>query len=306
MREYYRKHLANPEPVREVQLAQVFVALPASPSAEQVLNASKRADKIHASLKAGSSFKKAIAMESDAPDAKEGGVMGWFYPGGIAQPFEEVFGLPVGGFTGPIRSPVGFHIVQVIDERMHQPEVGESFDEVHARHILLTLPGGSDETTKAKIRYRAESIAREMERASDEEFATRAKEISQGPSAERGGDLGWFHKGQMVAAFEEAAFKLEAGGTSGVVESPFGFHIIRVVARRHVDPNAFEVHRERIEQVLVNAEMQNQVPRWIAGLKADAVIEYKSCSPASSSLFSPDQTTDRPKQTNEKAKPSVN
>ncbi len=278
MREYYRKHLANPKPIREVQLAQIFVALPASPTPEQLASTRKRAQKIYARLINGANFRQLAALESDAADAREGGEMGWFFPGGITQQFNEVFTLPVGGFTKPIRSSAGFHIIQVKDDRMHKPEVGESYDEVHARHILITLPASADKATKAKIRHRAETIAREMQKSSDEEFATRAREISQGPSAERGGDLGWFRKGQMVPAFEEAAFNMKAGETSGVVESQFGLHIIRVIAKRHIDPNAFEAHRDRIQQVLINAEMQSQVPRWIASLKAKAIIEYKGCN----------------------------
>ncbi len=277
MREYYRKHLANPKPIREINLAQIFIALPSSPKADDLVKAEKRANETYAKLINGSSFKKLAALVSDDPGAKQGGEMGWFFPGGITPQFEEVFSLPVGGMLSPIRTPVGFHIVKVIGERMHEPKIGESFDEVHARHILIKLPAGADQATEAKIRYRAATLARELKESSDEAFATRAKEISQGPSAERGGDLGWFGKGQMVAAFEDAAFSLKPGETSDVVESDFGLHVIRLIAKRHIDPNAFEIHHDRIEQVLINAEMQNQVPRWIASLKAKAVIDEKGC-----------------------------
>jgi len=278
MQEYYRKHLANPKPIREVQLAQVFVALPASPTPEQLIKMQERAKGIYIELMNGASFKQMAALKSDANDAKQGGEMGWFFPGGIAQQFNEVFTLPLGGIAKPIRSSGGFHIIKVTNERMHEATVGESYDETHARHILIKLPESADEATQAKIRHRAATIAREMKKSSDEEFATRAKEISQGPSADRGGDLGWFQKGQMVPAFETAAFAMKAGDVSDVVESSFGLHIIRVIAKRHINPNAFEAHRDRIQQVLTNAEMQSQVPRWIANLKANAVIERKGCN----------------------------
>lgn len=278
MKEYYRKHLADPKPVREVNLAQIFIALPATPSPEEVAKAQTKADGVYNKLMHGGNFEQLVTISSDAPDAGQGGKMGWFFPGAIAQQFEKVFELPVGGVTPPIRSVAGFHILKVKDERNTKPEIGESYDEVHARHILIKLPDSADAATEAKIRHRAATIARELQGSSDEEFAIRAKEISQGPSATRGGDLGWFRKGQMVAAFEDTAFTMKPGNTSGVVESPFGLHIIRVVDKRHIDPNSFEAHRDRIQQLLTNAEMQNQVPRWIAGLKADAVIDYKGCN----------------------------
>ena len=278
MREYYRKHLANPKPIREIKLAQIFVGLPSAPKPDELRKAEKRANDIYNKLTNGANFKKSVALLSDAPDAKQGGEMGWFFPGGIAQQFNAVFDLPVGGILKPIRSPAGFHILHVADERMHEPKLGDSYDEVHARHILIKLPDGADEAIEAKIRYRAATLARELKNSSDEAFATRAREISQGPSAQRGGDLGWFGKGQMVEAFENAVFSMQPGETSDVVESPFGLHVIRLIAKRHIDPNAFEVHHDRIEQVLINAEMQSKVPRWIASLKAKAMINIKGCN----------------------------
>jgi len=148
---------------------------------------------------------------------------------------------------------------------------------VHARHILLKLSDAMTDEEKARIRTEAEQIAVEMKDKSDEEFATRAREVSQGPSASKGGDLGWFKRGMMVPAFDKAAFSLKAGETSGAIRSPFGLHIIRVVERRHVDPDSFEAHRDQIQRILLNIEMQDQLPRWLAGLRAKSIIERRSC-----------------------------
>jgi len=288
MHEYYRKYMDNSGSRREVQLAQIFVALPSEPSPEQVAMARNKVKDIYRQLQAGKDFAHLASLRSDAPDAKKGGDMGWFLPGGIATRFASALELPVGGISNPIRSPAGFHILTVRAERMHESEaVSGSHDEVHARHILLQIPKTADEATRAKIMNRAQNIASEMSHVDDEAFATRAKEISQGPSASRGGDLGWFKRGAMVAAFEDAAFKLKAGETSGVVESPFGLHIIRVIARRHIDPNSFEARRDEIQQILTNAEMQEQLPRWLAGLRAKADIEIHGCSDIAATGQSP-------------------
>jgi len=194
------------------------------------------------------------------------------------QRFTPALELPVNGVTAPIRSPAGFHILKVLNERWQDPEAtGESYDEVHARHILLQIPTLADEEDREKIRNRAEDIASEMQDASDEAFSTRAKEVSQGPSASKGGDLGWFRRGAMVPEFEKVAFAMQPGETSGVVKTQFGLHIIRVVAKRHIDPNSLQANRDKITRILSDVRMQEQLPRWIASLRAEADIQYHPC-----------------------------
>ena len=278
MREYYRKYLEHPKPLREIRLASILVELPPDPTPEQVEKARKRIEAIRRRIEAGEDFARLATLESDAPEAARGGDMGWFMPGSLPPRFAAVFQLPKGAVSPVIRSPAGFHLLKVTDERWHEPQKrGDAYDKVHARHILLKLNDAMSEEEKARIRKQAEQIAEEMKHASDEEFATRAREISQGPSATKGGDLGWFRRGDMVPAFEQAAFALKPGETSGVVQTPFGLHIIRVIERQHVDPNSFEARRDEIQNILMNVEMQDQLPRWLAGLRARAVIERRSC-----------------------------
>ncbi|MGB5694670.1 MAG: peptidylprolyl isomerase [Polyangiales bacterium] len=101
-------------------------------------------------------------------------------------------------------------------------------EQINASHILL-MYAGSERSSATRSKGEAESqiagIERELQGGAD--FATLAREHSDCGSAQAGGDLGSFGRGQMVKGFEDAAFALEVGGTSGVVETPFGFHIIR-------------------------------------------------------------------------------
>ena len=277
MREYYRKHLKNPKPVREVRVAQLFISLPAEADSAVVEATRQRVNALYQQLQSGADFTRMVALESDAPDSTSGGDMGWISPGAVKGAFAQVFTLKVGEFTDVIRSSGGFHILKVTDERMRKPQSTEAYEEVHARHILIKVPDSADLNTQIKIRQRAEKIAEEMQGVSDEAFAVRAKELSQGPSASRGGDLGWFKPGQMVSAFDKVVFSMKAGETSGVVETQFGLHIIRVVEKRKVNPNAFEARKTEIEQRLIEAEMQQQVPRWLNSLKEQAQIKEMSC-----------------------------
>jgi len=277
MREYYRKYLASPAPIREVQLRQILVSLPPDPTPAQVTTALNKIRKLHTKADAGEDFTHLATLNSDAPDAGQGGLMGWFMPGSLPPRLAGVLELGTGKVSDIIRSPGGFHLLYVADERWHKPKRGKAYDEIHSRHILLKIPSDANLETKKKIRKRAEDIAEDMQGTSDKVFATRAREISQGPSAKKGGDLGWSKRGDMVPEYEQAAFNLKPGETSGVVKTAFGLHIIRIVGRRHIDPNSFEAHRDHIKEILLSSEMQNQLPRWIAALKAKASIERKKC-----------------------------
>ena len=101
-------------------------------------------------------------------------------------------------------------------------------EQVRASHILL-MYAGSERSTASRTKQQAQeqiaSIKTELDGGAD--FGDLARRHSDCPSGKRGGDLGSFGRGQMVGAFEQTAFALPVGATSGVVETPFGYHIIR-------------------------------------------------------------------------------
>jgi parvulin-like peptidyl-prolyl isomerase len=104
-------------------------------------------------------------------------------------------------------------------------------EEIRARHILLSVPPGAPQGQADSLRGVAETL-RDRARAG-EDFATLAGQYSEDPgSAVQGGDLGFFGRGMMVPPFEEAAFALETGEVSDVVQTDFGFHVIRLEERR--------------------------------------------------------------------------
>ena len=104
-------------------------------------------------------------------------------------------------------------------------------DQVKASHILLMYAGSSRSSatrTKDEAQQKIESLKSDLDGGAD--FAELAKSHSDCPSGASGGDLGNFGRGQMAGAFEDSAFGLEVGVTSGVVETPFGYHLIRRTA----------------------------------------------------------------------------
>ncbi len=104
-------------------------------------------------------------------------------------------------------------------------------DKVAASHILLMYKGSMrSSASRSQEDAKAEIARLEAELNNGGDFATLARDYSDCPSKTKGGDLGSFGHGQMVPAFEEAAFGLPVGGTSGIVETPFGYHLIKRTA----------------------------------------------------------------------------
>ncbi len=124
--------------------------------------------------------------------------------------------------------------------------------EVSARHILIKLDAGASEEDKAAAREKMAGVQKRL--ADGEDFAAVATEVSEDTgTAPKGGDLGFFGKGRMVPPFEEAAFALEVGEASDVVESPFGFHVIRVEEVREERVKPVDEAREEIVEELQEA-----------------------------------------------------
>jgi peptidyl-prolyl cis-trans isomerase C len=145
-------------------------------------------------------------------------------------------------------------------------------DSVHATHILIAVPAQAPPDAKAQAKVKAEAILKQLKAGAD--FATIAKAQSQDPgSAPNGGDLGFFQKGQMTPAFEEAAFKLKIGGMSGVVETPFGFHIIKVLEKRGARTAPFAEVSGQIKDFLTQGQREQKLEQFVAGMKAKGKIE---------------------------------
>lgn len=126
-------------------------------------------------------------------------------------------------------------------------------EERRARHILIALPQDAAPEQKAEARARAEALAAEANKA-PASFADLAQKNSQDPgSAMEGGDLGFVPRGQMVKAFDDAMFSMEPGQISGPVETPFGYHVIRLEEVRATPVPSFEEM-----QVQAEADLRRQ------------------------------------------------
>jgi peptidyl-prolyl cis-trans isomerase C len=136
---------------------------------------------------------------------------------------------------------------------------------VRASHILIQTSPEDDETTRADALRRIKLVLIRAQQGDD--FAELAKEFSEGPSGPQGGDLGPFGRGQMVPPFEEAAFALEVGEVSEVVETSFGYHIIKLFEKNEQTVVPFEEARGFIEDQLRQEKGNELIINYIDELK---------------------------------------
>jgi len=145
-------------------------------------------------------------------------------------------------------------------------------EQVRASHILITVQQGADVAAKAAAKRKAEGVLKQVKAGGN--FAALAKDNSQDPgSAVNGGDLGFFQRGQMVPPFDEAAFTMKPGATSDLVETQFGYHIIRVMEKKEAGTVTLDEVRPQLEQYLQNANRQREMQAFVDGLKAKGKVE---------------------------------
>lgn len=151
-------------------------------------------------------------------------------------------------------------------EKFNQPEA------VQARHILIRFLPNADSAAKSRARATADAVLKKALAGWD--FAALAKENSQDTgSAANGGDLGFFTRDQMVPPFAAAAFTLKPGQMSGLVETEYGYHIIRVTDRRAARVVPLAEVRKDISQFLTQQQQQQKAEAFVNGLKAKAKVE---------------------------------
>lgn len=151
------------------------------------------------------------------------------------------------------------------------PHIFKRPESVHAAHILIEVDPAADESQKTEARKEIAMIKKKLK--TGEDFAALAKAYSQGPSSVKGGDLGYFSRGQMVKPFEAAAFALKPDEISGIVETRFGYHIIKVFDKKPPVTIPYEEARVRISQYLKNAKVQKQLNQYVDELKKNAAIK---------------------------------
>ena len=151
------------------------------------------------------------------------------------------------------------------------PQMFEQPEQIKASHILIKVDVKADDAKKVEARKKIEEVQQKLKDGGD--FAELAREYSEGPSNTRGGDLGFFRRGQMVKPFEDAAFSMKANEVSGIVETRFGYHIIKVYDKKPEETLAYADVKDKLNQRMKQEKVEKDADQYIGQLKKDAKIE---------------------------------
>ncbi|MBW2614776.1 MAG: peptidylprolyl isomerase [Deltaproteobacteria bacterium] len=144
-------------------------------------------------------------------------------------------------------------------------------EQVRASHILIKVEPGANEKNKAKARKKIEKIRQRLVKGED--FGALAKEFSQCPSSAKGGDLNYFGRRQMAKPFEDAAFALKVDELSDVVETRFGYHLIKLSDKKPANTHSYKDMKDRIRKNLMQEKIRVEVSNYVQELKKKANIE---------------------------------
>lgn len=259
---------AQPGRSDEFNVSHILVAVPENASPEQLQARRARAEEALAQLKGGADFRQVAAAFSDAPEALQGGLLGWRESDRLPSLFLDALRpLRAGELSALLRSPNGFHILRLNERRGGTAPI--MVQQTRARHILIKT---NELVSETEARNRLLTLKERLDNKAD--FAELARARSEDGSASRGGDLGWLNPGDTVPEFEQAMNALKPGEISQPVRSSFGWHLIEVLERRSQDMTR-EGQRLNARQALRERKTDEAYQEWIRQLRDRAYVEQR-------------------------------
>ena len=265
----YLEQMKNRPEAAEYQLAHILIRVPDQASPERIQAARERADKALAEARGGADFATLAASFSDAPDALQGGALGWRNEGRLPELFSSALARMQRGELSPVlRSPAGFHILKLLDRR----EAGGDSAPVRQTRLRQILIRANEAVADAEARRRIMQLRARIVAGAD--FAQIARSNSDDASAARGGELDWVYPGDTVPEFERAYEELKIGEVSQPVRTPFGYHLIQVLERRSSEVSP-ERRRLQAREVLRERKADEAYQEWLRQLRDTTYVELK-------------------------------
>ena len=249
------------------RLKHILVSLPEAPSPEQIQSAQSKAQNLLKQVNEGQDFSQLAIETSGSQNALSGGDLGWRAAGELPTLFsDDVTKMQVGDVRGPIRSPSGFHLIQLADKKAEDGPKAE-ISKTNVRHILIK-PNAL--LSDAEAKFKLEELSRDIEHGKD--FSILAKTFSEDlASSAQGGSLGWVTEEQLVPEFTQVMKDTQIGQVSEPFQSPFGWHILEVVDRKTED-NAEALLKQNAFSMIRNRKAEEKMENWLRQLRDEAYV----------------------------------
>ncbi len=254
--------------LEEIRLNHILIALPETPSPQEVMAARRKAEDIVAQLRKGGDFAQAALRYSDAENTmQQGWDWGWRQALSLPSVFvENLKAMKPGEISNPFRTGNGFHILKLVDSRSRATH--QYVQEAKVRHILLLTPTPA---SKQVVLNKIQQIHSQL--AMGASFTDIAIALSEDPvSASKGGELDWVSPGDLPPRLERTIQQLKIGAISKPIHSQIGWHILQVEARRQID---LAKHKQLIQakNIVFQKTFDKAMDKWLIELRANGYIK---------------------------------
>ena len=252
----------------EFEVATILIRVPEDVFPEKLEKLNNKAEEASKQILSGKNFTQVSAAFSETPNALEGGSLGWKKASDLPVLFVDALKkIEVGTVTPILRSPNGFHILKLINKKGSSgPLVVE---QTHVRHILIKL---SEITSENEGRQKLIGLKERLENGI--KFEDMAKQYSEDPSANNGGDLGWINPGDTFPEFEKTMKQLNINQISDPIKTPFGWHLIQVLEKRSQDMSKESARIQARQQIKIR-KSEEAYQDWLQELRDRSFVELR-------------------------------
>ncbi|HVT31302.1 MAG TPA: peptidylprolyl isomerase [Rhodanobacteraceae bacterium] len=265
----------------QLHLGYILISVPDGATPDQIETAHKKADETKQQIDGGMDFAAAAIRYSDAPNALEGGDLGWRAVEELPQAFAEAADtMQEGQVSAPIRGPNGFHIIKLLGKRAEPG--AQMVTEYRARHILFKTSElvSSEQAEKSAAAVRQRIVA-------GEDFAKAAKESSEDTAtAALGGELGWFNGDAYGPKVTEVVQGMKKGEISEPFQTDAGWHIIELEDTRTTDKTS-DLQRDQAKNMLFQRKAEDEYESFLRQIRSEAYVEIRLPPPAVAPLATP-------------------
>jgi peptidyl-prolyl cis-trans isomerase SurA len=253
----------------EVHLAHIAISTPANGGASDIATAQAKADDAMKAIKGGMDFNAAAIRFSDAPDALDGGDLGWRRLDEVPPAFADaVATLKPGETTAALRGPTGFHILKLVDTRAPGRQI---VTEYHARQILIKP---SEIVTPEQAEKKAQDLyTRIVDKKED--FTKLAKDESKdNTTANNGGDMGWFAKDAWGQAIATQIEQLKDNEVSHPIQTDAGWIVLQRLGSRQSDLTD-QLQRDQARQAIGNRKADDAYENYLRELRSTSFVDIR-------------------------------